>query len=39
MNMNLSFIRLFSYTTDGTIALFIGALPLLLPDRNPFRSE
>ena len=29
----------FRYTTDGTIALFIGALPLVLPDRNPFRSN
>lgn len=27
-----------SYTTDGTIALFVGALPLLLPDRNPSQS-
>jgi hypothetical protein len=30
---------LFSYTTDGTIALFIGALPLVLPDKNPFQSD
>jgi hypothetical protein len=29
----------FRYTTDGTIALFIGALPLVLPDRNPFQSN
>lgn len=40
MNMCVfHFIGFSSYTTDGTIALFIGALPLLLPDRNPFQSR
>ncbi|CAF1137416.1 unnamed protein product [Adineta ricciae] len=27
------------YATDGTIALFIGSLPLFLPDKNPFQNE
>jgi hypothetical protein len=28
----------FSYATDGTIALFIGLLPLVLHDKNPFQG-
>ncbi|CAF3873070.1 unnamed protein product [Adineta steineri] len=27
------------YATDGTIALFIGTLPLVLPDKNPFQEN
>jgi len=26
------------FTTDGTIALFIGSLVLFFPDKNPFQS-
>ncbi|CAF1034449.1 unnamed protein product [Rotaria sordida] len=27
------------YITDGTIAIFIGSLPLILPDQNPFQKN
>ncbi|CAF1236384.1 unnamed protein product [Adineta ricciae] len=27
------------YVTDGTIALLIGTLPLILPDKNPFHKD
>ena len=28
-----------SYVTDGTVAILIGSLPLVLPDKNPFRGR
>ena len=28
-----------SYVTDGTVAILIGSLPLVLPDRNPFTGK
>ena len=28
-----------SYVTDGTVAILIGSLPLVLPDRNPFTGS
>ena len=30
---------LYSYVTDGTTAIFVGCLPLILPDKNPFNSK
>jgi len=32
-------VSLSSYVTDGTAALLIGSLPLILPDKNPFRGR
>ena len=30
---------MFRYATDGTIAMFVGALPLIIPNKNPFQSN
>ena len=30
---------MFSYVTDGTVAILIGSLPLILPNKNPFSGK